>query len=179
VVDKGGPKFAAVASKPEGRRPQAITVAMGASLAGDGFPKIAGPRTIGTSGRDGTTRTKYQERTMAEFASNLGFLIGSSQGKSASEGHLQPRVVDKTGLTERYTFVLEYYDAGLANMARSLPPSDAGAGGSAVPVAGDAGGGPTIFDAVQKQLGLKLVKVASVPMDVIVVDGVDKMLTEN
>jgi uncharacterized protein (TIGR03435 family) len=41
------------------------------------------------------------------------------------------------------------------------------------------GGLPTIFTAVEKQLGLRLEKVKDVPLDVIVIDHVDKVPTEN
>jgi uncharacterized protein (TIGR03435 family) len=129
-------------------------------------------------------KTKYQERTMAEFISNLGFLIGSSQGKSVLDGFLQPRVVDKTGLTGKYTFILEYYNAGTAQLTRQLAGlaqsrADSATGNSPPAAASDPGGGPTIFTAIQKQLGLRLDKTADVPLDVIVVEGVDKVPTED
>jgi uncharacterized protein (TIGR03435 family) len=38
-------------------------------------------------------------------------------------------------------------------------------------------GGPTIFTAIQKQLGLRLDKTADVPVDVIVIDNLDKLPT--
>jgi uncharacterized protein (TIGR03435 family) len=182
VVDKGGPKFAEI-TPTEGANVGAapdVRILLDAPAASDGFPKVPGPRTMSQSGRDGTTRTKYQERTMTEFVANLGFVIGSSQGKGALEGFLQPRVVDKTGLTGRYTFVLEYHDEGSANLARMLPASggNSEAGGFA-PVAVDPGTGPNIFTAIQKQLGLRLDKVAAVPLAMIIVESVDKVPTEN
>jgi len=64
------------------------------------------------------------------------------------------RVIDKTGLTGRYDFTLEY--AGL----------------------GDDATGPNIFSAVEKQLGLKLDK-SKAPLDVIVIDHIDKVPVEN
>jgi uncharacterized protein (TIGR03435 family) len=41
------------------------------------------------------------------------------------------------------------------------------------------GGAAGIFEAVEKQLGLKLAKVKDVPVDVIVIDRVDKVPTAN
>ena len=38
---------------------------------------------------------------------------------------------------------------------------------------------PNIFVAVQKQLGLKLVKVNNVPVDMLIVDNADKIPTAN
>jgi uncharacterized protein (TIGR03435 family) len=125
--------------------------------------------------RNGLERTKYQERTIAEFVSNFGFLIGSSQGKSVLDGYPQPRVVDKTGLTGKYTFILEYYNATTAGLAARVAAQT----GKALPpgVNDPDDGGPTIFTAIQKQLGLRLNKTADVPVDVIVVDNLDKLPT--
>ena len=39
--------------------------------------------------------------------------------------------------------------------------------------------GPTIFTALEKQLGLKLTKVKDVPVDMLIVDNVDKKPTGN
>jgi uncharacterized protein (TIGR03435 family) len=64
------------------------------------------------------------------------------------------RVIDKTGLTGRYDFTLEY--AGL----------------------GDDATGPNVFSAIEKQLGLKLDK-SRAPLDVIVIDHIDKVPVEN
>jgi uncharacterized protein (TIGR03435 family) len=43
----------------------------------------------------------------------------------------------------------------------------------------DPDGFPDIFGALQKQLGLRLDNAADVPTDVIVVDSLDKIPTEN
>src|SRR5579863_5202888 len=185
VVDKGGPKFKEVVPTPP-TNPDATPDAraiLGAPRGADGFPNFPGPRTISQSSRDGLERTKYQERTMAEFISNLGFLIGSSQGKSVTQGFPQPRVVDKTGLTGKYTFILEYYNASTADLTRQLaallpPRADSATGNAAPPPPSDpGGGGPNIFAAIQKQLGLRLDKTADVPLDMIVIESVDKVPT--
>ena len=184
VVDKGGPKFKEVTPTHDASPGAAPDVrAMSSAPSGaDGFPNLPpGPRTFSQLGRGGQTRTKYQERTMAEFVSNLGFLIGSSQGKSVLDGFPQPRVVDKTGLTGKYTFILEYYSAGTANLALALPTRvDSDTGTASPPAASDPDGGmPNIFVAIQKQLGLRLDKAAAVPLDMIVVESVDKVPTAN
>lgn len=186
VVDKGGPKLKEVIPT-QGANPGAAPdfAALGNATAGaDAFPNLPGPRTMGQI-QGGQQRTKYQERTMAEFVSNLGFLIGSSQGKSVTQGFLQPRVIDKTGLTGKYTFILEYYNASTAGRLRqlnSLEPTraDSATGGASSPAASDPdGGGPDIFTAIQKQLGLRLDKTGGLPLEVIVVESVDKVPTEN
>ena len=62
-------------------------------------------------------------------------------------------IVDKTGLTGRYDFTLKYLAASGA--------------------AADDTGGPSIFTAIQEQLGLKL-QPAKAPMDVLVIDSIER-----
>jgi uncharacterized protein (TIGR03435 family) len=184
VVDKGGPRFKEVTPTPvdSNAGPPAAGPMMGAGRGADGFPAVPGSRVMGQiNPRTGQERSKYQERTIAQFVSNLGFLIGSSQGKSVADGYPQPRVVDKTGLTGTYTFILEYYNQSTADLAAGLRPlAQADSGGSPLPpAASEPEGGVNIFTAIQKQLGLRLDKTAAVPLDVIVVDSVDKVPTAN
>jgi uncharacterized protein (TIGR03435 family) len=180
VVDKGGPKIKEVTPTPnvDPNAPMDMRAVLSGPHGADGFPNLPpGPQTMTQVGRGGQTRTKYQERTMTEFISNLGFLIGGSQGKGVLDGFPQPRVADKTGLTGKYTFVLEYYNAGMAGLSAMPAAPDPGA--ASPPVAGEPDSGPNIFTAIQKQLGLRLDKTAAVPLDVIVVDSVDKVPTAN
>jgi uncharacterized protein (TIGR03435 family) len=67
---------------------------------------------------------------------------------------LPARVIDKTGLTGTYDFTLEYQSAS----------TDAT--------------GPSIFSALEKQLGLHLEKI-KLPLDVIVIDHIEKTPEEN
>ena len=179
VVAKGGPKFKeatpAAASGP------------GRATGKDGFPILPpGPQTSIIQ-LPGVQRVKYQERSMAEFAYNLGFRIAVALATNPAGdlGAKRPRVRDKTDLTGKYDFILEYscescVGQGNIGMAPGLvrrPAPDAPAAESATePVGGES---PRIFEAIEKQLGLKLVKVKDIPMDVIVVDRVDKVPTAN
>jgi uncharacterized protein (TIGR03435 family) len=70
-------------------------------------------------------------------------------------------VVDKTGLTGRYDFVLDW----TPDIQR---PADASSDGTSL-----ASAGPTIFTAVQEQLGLRL-ESGKAPVDVLVIDHVDR-----
>ncbi len=70
-------------------------------------------------------------------------------------------VVDKTGLTGNYDFKLTW------TPAEARAPADPSA------AAPDADSGPSIFSAIEEQLGLKLVS-AKGPVDVIVVDHVER-----
>ena len=83
-------------------------------------------------------------------------------------------VVDKTGLTGRYDFNLTWApelaggDAGGKPMAAG-PGGAAGAGGGTV----DAENGPSLFTALQEQLGLKL-EPQKAMVDVVVIDHMEK-----
>jgi uncharacterized protein (TIGR03435 family) len=85
---------------------------------------------------------------------------------------LSPRldrpVLDMTGLTEHYGFTL--YWAAENMMVRTATARNTGAE-AAEPA-------PTIFAAVQEQLGLKLERSTS-PMDMLVIDHAEKTPTEN
>lgn len=110
------------------------------------------------------TSASYRE-TMAEFATGLGFLIRSATG--GTSGSPAPRVTDKTGLTGIYEFHLRYATATI-----SATPAPAEAQDPAL-------SGDTLFNALSGQLGLKLQKAKSVPVDVIVIDHADPVPAEN
>ncbi len=122
-----------------------------------GGPKLvedtANPNGLPTFlGRGGPQGRKYQNATMADFATDLRGSVGDRL------------VVDQTGLgSKRYDFILKW---------TPLAPATNGATG--VPPAGDNADAPgDIFAAIQQQLGLKLVPTKA-PVDVIVIDRVEK-----
>jgi len=72
-------------------------------------------------------------------------------------------VVDKTGLTGTYDFNFEYgFSVPNAGIDAASTPSSA----------------PFVFKALQDQLGLQLVR-KKLPFDVLIVDEVDQMPTDN
>ena len=81
-------------------------------------------------------------------------------------GHLGQPVADATGLTGTYEIRL-HYNLGLQTAA----PSEAPGAEAADPQ-------PTILDAVQQQLGLKLIK-KNAPVDILVIDHLEKLPTRN
>jgi uncharacterized protein (TIGR03435 family) len=173
VVAAGGPKF-----KEWTPAPDAAPGKPGVDA--NGFPRLAqsaGPGaafTLNTSGRPAPIRITFRG-SMATFCRSLSADINQSNG--APMGVAQPRVVDRTGLTGTYEFTLEFAGTVLMpGIVPSAPPADdAGA-----PIASDPGeGAPNIFTAVEKQLGLKLVKVKDVPVDVLIIDNAEKVPTEN
>jgi uncharacterized protein (TIGR03435 family) len=82
-------------------------------------------------------------------------------------------VFDETGLQGDYEFTLEFSPEGLAmgGMGKMPPPGGGPEGASSE-------SGPTLFTAVQEQLGLKL-DPRKGPVDLIVIDGGDRNPVEN
>jgi uncharacterized protein (TIGR03435 family) len=85
-------------------------------------------------------------------------------------------VVDQTGLTGKYDFNLEFTSENMP----AIPPGAVPAMGR-----GDAAGppapsdqAPTLIAALQEQLGLKL-DAKKLPVDIVVVDHIEKSPTEN
>jgi uncharacterized protein (TIGR03435 family) len=97
---------------------------------------------LNTEGRNRSNRMEANGLPIQSLASALVWPLGRT-------------VIDKTGLTGLYDFTLTY-------------TSDADAGSPA----SDAASGPTIFTALEEQLGLKL-ESAKGPVPVIVIDSID------
>lgn len=85
---------------------------------------------------------------------------------------LERPVIDRTGLTGVYDWVLDYSPEGLGGFPGIARPP--GPDSSAIPPDPK----PSVFDALQEQLGLKLEK-ATVPLDVLVVDSANRAPSEN
>jgi uncharacterized protein (TIGR03435 family) len=103
---------------------------------------------------DGMVRGTYRI-TMAEFAKDLRLLLALSTGDSPNT-----RILDKTGLEGRFEYKLEF--------AQTRPSE-----------ANDPAGGPTLFSALEKQLGLRLEQGKKNNFDLLVIDHIDKVPTEN
>jgi uncharacterized protein (TIGR03435 family) len=102
----------------------------------------------------GPGRLTVGGQTMAAFSTNLSRFVGGI-------------VVDKTGLTGTYDVELSYApDPGISPTGRDLPPG----GPPPAPPSSDA---PSIFAAVQEQLGLKLEPTKG-PVDVLVIDSAEQ-----
>lgn len=116
----------------------------------DGFPRV--PPGVGMMGL--ATRACMCARQTGRMAS-------LSQLTDALGAWLDNRpVVDKTGLTAKYDFKLEFFHDGPAGTA------PAGADPQGI-------GAPDLLTAIQQQLGLKL-ELKKVPLDVLVIDSVEQ-----
>jgi uncharacterized protein (TIGR03435 family) len=104
--------------------------------------------------------------SMAEFASML---------PNIASGYLQGKPVeDKTGLEGSYDFVVNFSAVGIVNGGgRGADPNGAGAGSAA-----DPSGGMSLFDAISKQLGLKLEQQKR-PAPVLVIDHAEQKPIDN
>ena len=130
------------------------------TVAGGGFLVLTG-------GAAPSQTYKFQNMTMAQFAEKLQFVAGN---------YIHTPVVDATGIEGGYDFTLSFSPiaaAQLANLTARAP--DAGAAPNA---ASDPTGGTSIFEAVEKQLGLKLVEEKRAAK-VLVIDHIEQKPTDN
>jgi len=100
--------------------------------------------------------------------SMLLFQVGATLGTFTGQNTYAPgRIVDKTGLTGNYDFNLEF--AGGLGIGAALSPTSSDATDPT---------GPSLIEAMEKQLGLKLTKTTG-HLDVLVIDHAEKTPTEN
>jgi uncharacterized protein (TIGR03435 family) len=183
-VAPGGPKLKPTEQDPSAVSPVASGIPTKPQFNPDGSFKFPpGPQTAVRFGK-GEEHAQFQARSIADLASQLGSSL--NQALNADPGAPQPRVIDKTGLTSKYDFTLEFDCPGCIGLTaamRANMPLLADRGGAEAPPADatqDPGSGlPNIFNALEKQLGLKLVRVKDVPVDVIVIDHAEKVPLEN
>ena len=117
---------------------------------------------------NGVRTVTCQNTTMAQLAERL---------RGAAPAYLDHPVVDLTGLKDAYDFALSWTPKARTAGAQGLG-GDLGQPASGVLTASDPTGGLTPFEAVDKQLGLKLA-AAKHPMPVVVIDHVERTPTEN
>jgi uncharacterized protein (TIGR03435 family) len=171
VVASGGPKM-----KPWRPDANAVTVPPASAtfphgLDKGGFPVLPPGATTLTTIRNGVVYSTNRS-TMAGFAAQLGGMVNLSDGSSSAT----PRVVDKTGLTGKFDFRLEFAMSVMplsGERGDQPPPDESGASDLA------GSGGPTLFTALEKQLGLRLQKGKKASLDLLVIDHVDKVPTQN
>ncbi|HEY3840731.1 MAG TPA: TIGR03435 family protein [Bryobacteraceae bacterium] len=164
TVLPGGPKF----QKYDPNAPTPEPVA-GRRVDANGFMILspAQPTGAGMSMSSNGLRKMTMRNDIAVLARSLGSDINQSNGLG-NDAPI-PRVVDKTGLDGVYDIRLEFAGTPFSTGQPRDPDAPA-------PDPSDA---PNIFNAVEKQLGLKLTKVKEVPVNVLIVDHADQTPTEN
>jgi len=143
-----------------------------------GGPPDAGPKTPGPGGDTGAIRApdggmKPPRGEMMMRISPQGFTL-QARGETMAAlakmiaNHLGSTVVDKTGLKGEYDCTLQFApEGGTGPMA--LPPGAPPPGGGDAPPPQ----GPSLFTALQEQLGLKL-EAHKEPVDVVVIDHIEQ-----
>jgi uncharacterized protein (TIGR03435 family) len=150
-------------------------IQMPPKLDADGYPLMPAGRSgsIGYS-RDGsmfrTFRSEPVSSLTAELSRELGRIAGAHTMATA-------RVVDKTGLTAKYDFRLSYASIGRIGGAAEVLSSIATAPED-TKLDASYPGGPGLPQALEKQLGLKLVKTKAV-LNFFVIDRIERNPTEN
>jgi uncharacterized protein (TIGR03435 family) len=138
----------------------------------DGMPQL--PPGMGKNGMmmmmtNGRLRAVGNRQPVAALTEMLGNQLGYP-------------VVDATGLKANYDFTLDFAPDGMNGpmgmMPPPPPPHDGAPGGGAPMASAPDMGGPTIFTALQEQLGLKLEQRKD-PVDLLVIDRLEKVPTEN
>lgn len=172
VIAEGGPKLKESRPNPEAAASDSSALA---KRNGEGLPPLPSGPQLRTSLGWGVIIVQAQEKAVSDLVKIMGRMINQSMGENPNDfASPKARVLDKTGLTATYDFTLrfscELCQFAVANGAVAPP----------TPIPADSPGGePGIFAAVQKQLGLKLNKLKDVPLNVIVVDHVEKTPTDN
>jgi len=104
--------------------------------------------------------------------------IGEELQRVAS-GYIYSPVLDATGIKGSWDFTLSFSSADLTKAgAGAGPPPPSGAATSTTAATSDPNGAVTLFDAVSRQLGLKLEKQRR-PAPVLVIDHIEEKPTEN
>jgi len=141
-----------------------LVVAEGGSKLKETKPAFLNPN--GINGPEGPLPPKGMMKMgpgeLTDHGTNLGPLV---EQLSWQLGHT---VLDKTGLKGNYDFSLRWTpgesEAGMMKLMGSAPVTEG---------ASSASSGPTLFTALEEQLGLKLVPQTA-PMQVLVIDHVEK-----
>ena len=169
VVAKGGPKLQESAGPPADSE-RAPLVGGKADLAQDGFPMLHPGLNMGASVKDRGVRDRLRDYSLAELADELTVM-------------LRAHVIDSTGLLGKYDFTLQFetppndFTLAWTAMLPHVPGQPVGlSNGPPTPAQED--GVSIISSAMEKQFGLRLEK-AKIPMDVLVIDHVEKKPSEN
>ncbi|HKF49500.1 MAG TPA: TIGR03435 family protein [Terracidiphilus sp.] len=129
----------------------------------------APPPKPGAAGQDAPQKPRTMMRMSPQGFSLEAHMTTMDSLASMLSNQLGKTVIDKTGLQKKYDFNLNFMpddSAGPMGMPHAAPSPD-GSAQTQDPV------GPSIFTAVQEQLGLKLVSEKT-QADVIVIDHIEK-----
>ena len=167
IVAKNGPKLKPSSDDYAPEPPGVILEGGNRPLDRNGFPiPQRGERQVGWFDQ-GIPRNSFRRNTMAQLAGELEQLFNLATG--APFGGAQPHIIDKTGLNGEFDFTLE------TAMTLYAPGYHSPAASEDLP---EAPAGPSLFTALEQQLGLKLEKKTE-SLDVIVIDRANRTPADN
>jgi bla regulator protein blaR1 len=132
---------------------------------GDVFPPDCDERGMARSSNG--MRLLGARNTTTSMLATMIYVYGSS---ASGDGEVDRAVVDKTGLSGRFDFTIEYMPGEDDRLARSVLSLSGAPNPNARPRESN---GPSLLEAVRKQLGLKLVSDKG-PVQILVVDHVER-----
>ena len=149
-----------------GRRTSHASFPNGLAPDEKGFPILPAQYTFGylwTQTPQWLVRVTCRDCTMAEFVDNLKtpLLARMWYSHESADSDPAPLVVDRTGLTGKQNFNLEFVQV------------------VALPIIKDPSAGPPFDEAIEKQLGIRLVRGQKARVDALVVDHAEKTPTAN
>lgn len=172
VVARGGSKLKTSAGPL--REPEQGTVGargfVDLQFENDGFPKLSPGRAMGGTFTGGTVRMRFRDYPLSDLVQQFSFALGL-------------HMIDRTGLSERYDFTLEFTPPETGSQVGILATLPLAPGQTAPlnadgPNPGQLDSVPVVSSAMERQLGLKL-EATRIAVDVLVIDRVEKTPTEN
>ncbi len=171
VVAKSGSKLRESAGPlDESEQRKAAPGPMNLQTEKDGFPQLYPERNMGGTFKDGTVRMRFRDYPLSDLVQQFSFALAS-------------HIVDRTGLSGKYDFTLEFTppeNGGPVGLLATLPLAP----GRTAPLNGN-GPNPGQLDSVsalssamEKQLGLKL-EGTKIAIDSLVIDHAEKTPTAN
>src|SRR5450759_2140572 len=200
VVGKGGSKLkesvdddaTASGAAPQGGAPGSVVPSASAPPppppppGSDGAGAFTGRMRVGADGMPQLPAGMGKNGMMMMMTNGRMRLVANRQPITALtvmlSNQLGRPVVDATELKAKYDFNLDFAPDGMNGPMGMMPPPppqpDGAAGGGAPMASAPDPGGPAIFTALQEQLGLKLEQRKG-PVDLLVIDRLEKVPTEN
>lgn len=171
VVAKGGPKLANSAGPPaDSDRNKPVNGFANLQTQKDGFPELAPERNMGATFKDGIVRMRFRDYPLSDLVQQFSFMLGV-------------HVSDRTELTGKYDFTLEFMPAGNGMPVGILATLPLAAGRTAplnmtLPNDVQLDSVSIVSSAMERQLGLKL-DASKIAVETLVIDHVEKTPIEN
>ena len=169
VAAKGGPKLKESAGPPG--KSERNTTAKGTvdlQTQKDGFPELFPERNMGGTFKDGTVRMRFRDYPLSDLVQQFSFALAAD-------------VIDRTGLTGKYDFTLEFTlpeNGSMVGRLATMPlsPGQMAPLSKSGPAEGQLDSVSTVSSAMERQLGLRL-EASRIAVETLVIDHVEKTPT--